>query len=141
MSLPTIAVAAGILQQADGRVLLAQRPAGGHMAGSWEFPGGKIQRGETPLLGLMRELSEELGVTTRLARYFARYRHEYPDRRVELHFWKVLRWEGNPAGLEGQATRWLPVNDLLESGLLSADIPVVDLLLADVPVNTQPVIG
>ena len=77
-------VAAGVLQDRSGRVLISQRSSDSHMAGAWEFPGGKINSGETPLEGLVRELREELSITVRYARHLVHYAHEYPDRRVHL---------------------------------------------------------
>ena len=91
-------------------------------------PGGKIDDHETPLEGLTRELREELGIEIRDARPFLSYRHEYPERIVNLHVWRVSAFEGDPVGLEGQALRWSPIDGLLESGLLPADKPIVDAL-------------
>jgi len=104
---PEIHVAAGILRAADGRVLITQRPPDKPHGGAWEFPGGKIAAGETPLQGLVRELQEELGIAVQLARHLIRYHHEYPGLRVHLYVWTVLAWDGEPAGLEGQPLCWL----------------------------------
>jgi len=128
-------VAAGVLQDDQGRVLVAQRPAGKAQAGAWEFPGGKVAAGETPLQGLVRELAEELGVAVCLARHLVRYSHDYPDKRVHLYIWKVLLWHGQPTGVEGQPLAWLNTRDLMAHGLLPADERIVELLLADNPVN------
>jgi len=125
---PEIAVAAGILTDAAGRTLLAQRPEGAHMAGWWEFPGGKLDDGETPLGGLTRELREELGVEVHSAEPLLSYRHEYPERVVHLHVWRVSEFAGEPTGLEGQALRWAAVDQLMEIGLLPADLPIVEAL-------------
>ena len=84
-----IHVMAGAIADREGRILIAQRPRGRHMAGRWEFPGGKLANGEQPLEGLKRELAEELGVSVRAARPLIRLRHEYPDRRVLLDVWQV----------------------------------------------------
>jgi 8-oxo-dGTP diphosphatase len=131
-----LSVAAGVLVDNSGRVLITRRPADTHMGGAWEFPGGKIADGETPLAGLLRELREELGIGVRYARHLARYRHDYPDRCVHLHVWLVPAWEGEPAGLEGQPLRWSEPERLLEEGLLPADAPVVNLLIGTGRVNT-----
>ena len=121
-------VAAGVLENEAGQVLVAQRPAGGHMAGAWEFPGGKIAPGESYVQGLVRELDEELGIQVRYVRHLTRLTHDYPDRRVHLYVWKVLAWSGQPHGAEGQAVQWLPPAALMAAGLLPADAGIVGLL-------------
>jgi len=125
-----ISVVAGALFDADGRVLIAQRPAGKALAGRWEFPGGKLEPGEDPLAGLARELREELGVELRDARRLLRYRHDYPGRTVDLDFWTVTDWSGTPQGREGQALRWVRPADLPQEDILEADAPMVEVLLA-----------
>ncbi len=125
----SIAVAAGILRDDLGQVLVARRPEGTDQAGWWEFPGGQILPEETPLEGLVRELQEELGVTVRSASPLLTYEHEYPEKVVKLHVWQITDYVGQPSGVEGQPLRWLPVADLLDEGLLPADRPIVDRLL------------
>lgn len=119
-----IAVAAGVLRDARGRVLIAQRPAGGHVGGFWEFPGGKLGAGESPSAALAREIQEELGVIVEAATSFMAYRHEYPERIVELHVFLVERYLGEPRGVEGQPLRWVSVAELPFAGLLEADLPI-----------------
>ena len=128
---PVIAVAAGVLHDGNGRVLIAQRQAGSHAAGRWEFPGGKLRSGEAPGDGLARELEEELGILVQHADPLISYRHEYDQRIVDLHVWRVLRYQGEPTGREGQPLRWVDVADLISCGLLPADRPIVDILLAE----------
>jgi 8-oxo-dGTP diphosphatase len=123
-----IDVAAGVLLDDRRRVLITQRPAGKHLAGWWEFPGGKIRSAETPLQALGRELREELGITVKQARSLLTYTHDYPDRRVNLHVWQVTEFAGRPAGIEDQLLQWVAVSELMDVGLLSADLPVVDVL-------------
>ena len=123
-----IHVVAGAIADADGRVLIAQRPRGRHMAGRWEFPGGKLAAGEKPLDGLKRELAEELGVSVRAARPLIRLRHEYPDRRVLLDVWQVTDYEGVPQALEAQALAWAKPDDLPKHDLLEADRAIVTAL-------------
>lgn len=127
---PEIVVAAGILQDAAGRALIAQRPDGAHQSGWWEFPGGKVDDAETLLEGLARELREEIGIEVRAAEPLICYRHEYPERVVRLHVWCVTEYAGVPRGHEGQALRWEAVDELMDVGLLPADRPIVDALLA-----------
>ena len=133
--LPEIAVVAGVLTASDGRVLIAQRPSHKAQGGAWEFPGGKISAAETPLQGLLRELDEELGIRVTLARHLTRYCHDYPDKRVHLHVWKVLAWMGEPSGCEQQPLAWLRPDRLLAHGLLPADERIVEILHTDAAVN------
>jgi len=124
----TLEVAAGVLQQATGRVLIAQRPASKHAGGAWEFPGGKLEPGESPRAGLERELREELGIQVLEAQSLMDYSHCYPDREIHLHVFRVTRWSGEPVGLEDQPLRWMAVGELLQAGLLPADEPIVQAL-------------
>ena len=103
-------VLAGALRDREGRVLLAERPAGKHLAGLWEFPGGKREPGETPLAALSRELDEELGVTLLEAAPLIRVPWRYHERDLLLDAWCVTRWRGEPRSLEGQRLQWrLPI--------------------------------
>jgi 8-oxo-dGTP diphosphatase len=119
-----IHVVAGVLTGARGRVLIAQRPPGKHLAGGWEFPGGKCAEDEAPIDALRRELIEELGVTITGARPLIRYRHDYDDRSIDLDVWKVEAWHGEPNGLEGQALDWVEPGQLMAHDLLPADRPI-----------------
>lgn len=123
-----IHVVAGALHDAEGRVLIAQRPRGRHMAGRWEFPGGKLEEGEDPLAGLRRELAEELGVDVREARPLIRLRHTYPERRVLLDVWQVIAYDGEPQALEAQALAWVRPDELPKHDLLEADRAIVTAL-------------
>lgn len=128
MSRPTIRVVAAALFDSRGRVLIAQRPPGTHMAGLWEFPGGKIDRGETELEALRRELLEELGIALGEAERMLELSHDYPERRVELCMWRVTSYAGEPRTLDGQALKWVDVADLESEDLLEADRPIVEML-------------
>ena len=123
-----IRVVAGAIMDAAGRVLIAQRPRGRHMAGRWEFPGGKLAAGEDPYRGLQRELFEELGVTIRSARPLIRLRHEYPDRQVLLEVWQVTHYDGEPQALDSQALAWAKPDELPKHDLLEADRAIVTAL-------------
>jgi 8-oxo-dGTP diphosphatase len=110
-------------------VLIAQRPEGTHLAGGWEFPGGKLEPGEERLAGLARELREELGITlVGQPRPLIRVRHAYPSREVLLDMWVVKRYSGEVRGLDGQALRWCSQEDLERTELLPADRPIVRAL-------------
>ena len=120
--------AVAVLQRADGRVLLGQRPQGKSWAGWWEFPGGKIEVGETAVDALGRELEEELGIevveaTPWLTRVFA-----YPERTVQLHFFMVRQWRGEPHGREGQQLSWQRPARLDVDPMLLANLPIVAAL-------------
>jgi 8-oxo-dGTP diphosphatase len=100
-------VMAGILLDDTGRVLLAQRPAGKHLAGFWEFPGGKLEAGETPLAALARELLEELGIHVRDAEPLVCLPWRYEDRELLLDAWRVSSWRGEPSSLEALPLQWM----------------------------------
>jgi 8-oxo-dGTP diphosphatase len=112
-------------------VLIAQRPPGKHMAGGWEFPGGKVHAGESAQAALVRELREELGVDIGDLEHFMTVDHEYPDRHVIMETFLVRRCQGEPQGREGQALRWCPRALLASAGLLPADLPIVVALTQD----------
>jgi mutator protein MutT len=121
-------VAAAVID-ALGRVLIAQRPAGKHMAGGWEFPGGKLEPGENRAAGLARELQEELGISIEPPlRPLIRVRHAYATREVLLDVWVVRRFHGEPRGLDGQALTWCAPDQLIHANLLPADAPIVAAL-------------
>ena len=121
-------VAAGILRDTCGRVLIAERVGGGPFQGMWEFPGGKIGNGESPEQALGRELSEELGVELGAVERFMHLEHDYPDRSVSIHFFLVRGWKNEPAGLEGQALRWVAPAQLGDQNIVPADVPVIEAL-------------
>jgi len=121
-------VAAGILCDAQGRVLIAERLGVGPFHGMWEFPGGKIGADETASEALSRELAEEIGVEVTACQSFMNLRHEYDDRVVTIEFFVVSQWKREPIGLEGQALRWVAKERLNATDLLPADMPVVAAL-------------
>jgi 8-oxo-dGTP diphosphatase len=119
-------VAAAIIER-DGRWLLARRLQGTHLEGLWEFPGGKADPGETLEACLVRELAEELGVVGRVAGLRWSTAHEYPGKRVELHFYDCAI-DGEPRPLLGQELRWVSASELAELPLPEADAGLVALL-------------
>ena len=121
-------VAAGILCDADGRVLIAERLGKGPFRGMWEFPGGKIGADESSVEALSRELAEELGIEITRCATFMHLRHEYDDRIVTIEFFIVSDWNCEPVGREGQALKWVPREQLDAAELLPADVPVVEAL-------------
>jgi 8-oxo-dGTP diphosphatase len=132
VSVKLVLVAAGALIDTDGRVLIAQRPAGKLMAGLWEFPGGKVESGERPEQSLIRELKEELGIVVReecLAPLtFAS--HLYPEFHLLMPLFVCRRWEGIVAAREGQKLKWVRPNDLRNYPMPPADEPLIPHLAA-----------
>lgn len=126
-----VLVAACALVDADGRVLLAQRPEGKKLAGLWEFPGGKVEAGESPESALVRELAEELGVVTKedcLAPLtFASY--GYDDFHLLMPLFVCRRFEGAARGLEGQAIKWVRPRDMRQYPMPPADEPLIPYLI------------
>jgi 8-oxo-dGTP diphosphatase len=118
-------VVAAALYDPAGRVLIAQRPPGKHMAGRWEFPGGKVGRNENESAALTRELREELGVEVISARPLMRLTHAYDDRDVELSLWVVEQFTGTPAPLDAQQLKWVMPAHLSAEDILEADRPFV----------------
>ena len=125
-----ILVSAVALIDPDGRVLLAQRPDGKSMAGLWEFPGGKVEAGETPEDALVRELHEELGIETWSSCLapltFAS--HTYADFHLLMPLFACRKWDGIVQGKEGQKLAWVQAKDLNEYPMPPADIPIISIL-------------
>lgn len=120
-----IAVAVGILMRPDGRFLLASRPEGKPYAGYWEFPGGKLEPGESLHAALVREFHEELGIDVRAATYWRSLRVDYPHALVDLQFCRITAWDGEPHPREGQLLSWemLPVG---VAPVLPGALPVLE---------------
>jgi 8-oxo-dGTP diphosphatase len=123
-----IDVVVGVLHDGGGRVLVNRRRAGTHLAGAWEFPGGKRQPRESALDALARELQEELAIAVEQATPFMQLEHHYPDRDVRLDVWLVHQYAGTAVGAEGQEIRWVTASELDTLGLLEADAPILDAL-------------
>ncbi len=127
---PILLVAACALVDTDNRILLAQRPEGKSLAGLWEFPGGKVETGETPEETLVRELEEELGVTTKVACLapltFAS--HTYETFHLLMPLYICRRYEGIPQGREGQAIKWVRAKALRDYPMPPADEPLIPFL-------------
>jgi 8-oxo-dGTP diphosphatase len=127
---PLILVAAVVLVDADGRVLLAQRPEGKQMAGLWEFPGGKVDPGETPEAALIRELSEELGIDVAASCLapFTFASHAYPDFHLLMPLYVCRKWSGIPIAREGQRLTWVRPARLADYPMPPADKPLIAML-------------
>jgi 8-oxo-dGTP diphosphatase len=120
-----IEVAAAVIQRADGRFLLAQRPQGKVYAGYWEFPGGKIEAGEPAEVALARELHEELGIDVRASYPWITREYVYPHGHVRLNFFRVLDWAGDPRPREEQAIAWQTIGAPMVAPMLPANAPVL----------------
>ena len=123
-----IEVAAGILTDAQGRVLLMQRLPGKHLAGLWEFPGGKVESGETIDEALARELNEELGIEVLASAPLISLPWRYPEKTVRLHALRVTTWRGEPRAREGHPLRWVALRDTDVATMPPADAPIVTAL-------------
>lgn len=126
----TVLVSAVALIDRDGRVLLAQRPEGKSMAGLWEFPGGKVEEGETPEAALIRELQEELGINTWASCLapltFAS--HSYEKFHLLMPLFACRKWDGIPQGKEGQTLAWVAPKALKDYPMPEADVPLIPIL-------------
>ncbi|MFV1529372.1 MULTISPECIES: 8-oxo-dGTP diphosphatase MutT [unclassified Phaeobacter] len=126
----TVLVSAVALIDIEGRVLLAQRPEGKSMAGLWEFPGGKVEPGETPEAALIRELEEELGINTWASCLapltFAS--HNYEDFHLLMPLFACRKWEGIPQAKEGQTLKWVRAQNLRDYPMPAADVPLIPIL-------------
>jgi 8-oxo-dGTP diphosphatase len=125
---PRLRVVAAALFDAQGRVLIAERPAGKHMAGWWEFPGGKVAAGESDTQALARELREELGIESRAVAEIMTLSHEYPDRVVDLVLWRAEIMRGEPQSLDAQQLKWVDPRALGAEKMLPADEPFIAAL-------------
>ncbi|WP_244147791.1 Nudix family hydrolase [Vreelandella zhanjiangensis] len=117
--------AAAIVSADQKKVLIARRPSNVDQGGLWEFPGGKLAPYETGLEGLKRELHEELGVEIIRAQPLIRIHHEYPDKHILLDVWQVHEFAGEPFGREGQAVRWVPMEELVKYPFPAANLPIL----------------
>ncbi len=125
-----VLVAAVALGDADGRVLICQRPEGKAMAGLWEFPGGKVEPGETPEAALIRELSEELGIDTwqSCLAPLSFASHGYEDFHLLMPLFACRKWQGTPRGREGQRLKWVKPLELRDYPMPPADLPLIPVI-------------
>jgi len=126
--LKVVDVAAAVILRPDGSFLLGRRPPDGFYAGYWEFPGGKVEAGESPRDALLRELQEELGITLETAYPWITREFVYPHAHVRLHFYRVLRWQGELRDLQHDALEWQRADSIAVSPLLPANSPVLAAL-------------
>lgn len=124
----TLDVVAAIIEQ-GGKILLAQRPPGGDQAGLWEFPGGKVEPGETQPEALARELEEELGIIATIGSYVASHRREVSGRFIHLHAWHVVDYRGEMRALSHSELVWHTPSQALNLDLAPADVPLLEAFM------------
>ena len=136
---PHLHVVAAILwhRQADGRMLIARRQQGRHLADYWELPGGKLETGESPWQGLERELHEEIGIRPTSGRPFMKVYHRYPERNVLLDTWSVDGYRGEVSAREGQPLAWVEVAELESYRFPAADIPILAAIKRSAKAETR----
>jgi len=121
-------ISTGIIRNAKQQIFITQRAADAHMANKWEFPGGKIEAGESAEQALVRELQEEVGITPQGATLYEKLEYQFPDRHITLWFWLVESWDGEPWGKEGQPGSWVAQSELDEEKFPPANEPVISRL-------------
>ncbi|EHK90762.1 8-oxo-dGTP diphosphatase MutT [Aggregatibacter actinomycetemcomitans] len=131
MRKPLVQVAAGIIRNEFGKIYLTQRLEGQDFAQALEFPGGKVDKGETPEQTLKRELEEEIGIVVLNAQLFERFEFEYPTKVISFFFYLVEEWVGEPFGREGQDGFWLAQNELDAGQFPPANAKLIQRLLAE----------
>lgn len=124
-------VVAAVIRDHAGKILLTRRPEGRHMAGLWEFPGGKVEDGESPVAALERELDEELAITVRIGAPLVFAVHEEPGMLLVLLFYNALLEGDQPVAVEGQELAWVRAEDLRSFPTPPADAELIDLLTGD----------
>lgn len=122
-------IAVGVIRNSQQEIFITRRGENSHLAGCWEFPGGKIEQGEMPEQALCRELGEEVGVTPCQTQLIEVLEHHFPDRIVTLHFYLVESWAGEPYGREGQPTHWVKQVELDEEAFPVSNAKIIRLLI------------
>lgn len=125
-----IHVVAAVIRSSNEGILIAKRPDHLHQGGLWEFPGGKVDSGESAREALTRELREELAIDVQDAQPFMEIHHDYTDKSIFLDIWLVEQFEGEPVGNEGQQVRWVPLAQLRSYDFPEANIAIIDKLLS-----------
>ena len=125
-----ISVAVGVIENADRRILISKRHAEVHLGGLWEFPGGKVDAGESATQAVARELNEELGIDVHGSEFLFDIHHDYPERSVCLSIFHITQFSGEPMGLEGQPVLWVARDELDQYQFPEANTAIVEWLRA-----------
>ncbi|MWN06154.1 8-oxo-dGTP diphosphatase [Gilliamella bombicola] len=121
-------IAVGIIRSQNCQIFITQRGEDSHLAGFWEFPGGKIENGETPYQTLLREIAEEVDIHIHQAQFLKVFKHSYEDRDITIHAYLVEEWDGVPFAKEGQPSRWVDQEDLNADEFPDANRPIIEML-------------
>ncbi|MCX8641388.1 MULTISPECIES: 8-oxo-dGTP diphosphatase MutT [unclassified Gilliamella] len=121
-------IAVGIIRSQDCQIFITQRGEDSHLAGFWEFPGGKVEVAETPFQTLQREIAEEVDIHIHHAQFLKTVQHSYDDRDITIHAYLVEEWDGVPFAKEGQPSRWIDQEDLNADEFPDANRPIIEML-------------
>ncbi|WP_392552133.1 8-oxo-dGTP diphosphatase MutT [Orbus wheelerorum] len=123
-----IEIAVGIVRSHDGQIFITQRGENSHLAGFWEFPGGKVEPNETPFQTLQREIAEEIDINIHDAKYLKTVEHQYNDRFITIHVYLIEEWDGEPFAAEGQPSRWVDEEELNADEFPDANRTIIEML-------------
>ncbi|RKS84439.1 8-oxo-dGTPase [Orbus hercynius] len=123
-----VEIAVGIIRAQDGQIFITQRGENSHLAGFWEFPGGKIESDETPFMTLQRELAEEIDIHIHQAKFLKTIEYQYSDRFIIIHAYLVDEWDGEPFAKEGQPSRWVDEDELNADDFPDANRTLIEML-------------
>lgn len=123
-----IEIAIGIIRSQSGKIFITQRGEHSHLAGFWEFPGGKVEMDETPYQTLLREIAEEVDIVIHDAKFLKIVEHEYADRAIKIHAYLVEEWDGEPFAKEGQPSKWIDEEELNADDFPDANRPIIEML-------------
>lgn len=123
-----VEISVGIIRSHDGQIFITQRGESSHLAGFWEFPGGKVEPNETPFQTLQREIAEEIDIHIHQAKYLKTVQHQYSDRFITIHAYLVEEWDGQPFAAEGQISRWVDEEELNADEFPDANRPIIEML-------------
>lgn len=128
MTKKQIEIAVGIIRSQAGKIFITQRGEQSHLAGFWEFPGGKVEPDESPYQTLVREIAEEIDIIIHNAKFLKVVEHQYSDRAIKIHAYLVEEWDGEPFAKEGQPSKWIDEEELNADDFPDANRPIIEML-------------